>query len=369
MCLAIYKPAGAVVPVEHLQNGHDHNDDGCGFCYSENGKLHIVKGMFSFDEFYKLYKPKEHLPMLIHFRAGTHGGKNAMNCHPFSMCNGEYALIHNGVIPIHCSIKELSDTGNFAKLVMEPMLKQNVNPTKPAFVFLVEQAIGRHNKVCLMNSKGLVMIYNEDEGEYEDAVDKDGKPMMVTKDEPLKVWYSNSGYKWRSQYRISANNTATETEDEYSGFFDGRPTSEDMTTSVGEGFKGNKPQLDPPVDPNKVIQGFKAGTRTTADPGPSTPNKSAAQSAAAIVAAHGGTLQRTEKNGKTIRIELPPKPATLPAIDLGSHTMTPVESGPIFNAKDELEIAFLMDDMRITREQAIEALGLDVSDAVTFIAN
>lgn len=361
MCLAIYKPAGAVIPVEHLRNGHDHNDDGCGFCYSENGKLFIVKGMFSFEEFYKLYKPKEHLPMLIHFRAGTHGGKNTLNCHPFSMCNGQYALIHNGVIPIHCSVKELSDTGNFAKLVMEPMLKQGINPTKPSFVFLVEQAIGRHNKVCLMNAGGNVMIYNEDEGEHEDAHDKDGNAIMVSENEPLKVWYSNGGYKWASRRYTVTNNT---NEDEYNGVFEGSPTGEDVTTSAGDGFMG--PKLDPPPDPNKVIQGFKAGTRTTADPGPMKPAKSAAASAAAIV-----SLQRTEKNGKTIRITLPSKSKTLltPAIDIGSHTLTPVESGPIFGAKDELEIAFLMEDMRITREQAIKALGLDVNDAITFIVN
>src|ERR1035441_5333248 len=121
MCLAISKPARAIIPVEHLEAGYEGNPHGCGFCYPEGGKVVVVKGLLKFDDFLKQYKEKEHLPMLVHFRVSTHGKPNFLNCHPFSMLSEKYALIHNGMIPIHQSYPELSDTGNFAKLVIEPL--------------------------------------------------------------------------------------------------------------------------------------------------------------------------------------------------------------------------------------------------------
>lgn len=373
MCLAIYKPAGAVIPEEHLENGYQINDDGCGFCYAENGKLHVVKGLLTFPDFLKQYREKEHLAMLIHFRMSTHCGKNKLNCHPFSICDGKYALIHNGVISIHCTIKELSDTGNFAKLVMEPMLKAGVHPRKPAFFFLVEQAIGSHNKVCLMDCNGDVTIYNEDSGEYENAVDKDGNEIIFTGNDGKKynetVWYSNGGYKYSRRSRAT---TRRNHHDEYEGYFDGSTGDygagecgvAEMTTSIGEGFAGvkkeevgsqftHKPPLDPP--PNRVITGFNPGGE-----------KSAQASAEAI-------LQAQKKD--TIRIKLPPKDAIgtpapaplLPGPRNIDHSITPVDTGPIFGAKAELEIAYVMSEMSVTRKEAIKMLDIGINEAVTII--
>lgn len=354
MCLAIAKPAHAIVPVEHLHAGYEGNPHGCGFAYAENGKIHIVKGLFTFKDFMEKYRRHEQCPMLIHFRYSTHGKPSVLNCHPFPVWEGRYALIHNGTINIAQSIsKDLNDTGHFAKLIMEPMLKLGVNPEKAAFRWLVQESIG-NSKVIIMDQQGKITIYNESVGEYEDAVDKDGNPVVVeTPDGPetAAVWYSNAGYKFtKRRGKVRPNGDG----DNYDGYFEPCGANEcqptDFNNGLAEGFKG-KAKLDPP--PQGVIEGFKHGIRS-ADPGPVTPIKDAAEAAAAIVEAHGGSLRRTEKDG-TITV-IKPK-----ADDEGLIT------GPMFGYRAELEIAHLKEGMNLSREDAIRFLGLEMKDAVSYV--
>lgn len=198
MCLAIYKPADKKITREHLENGFQKNTDGCGIAFSENGKLTIIKGLFTFDKFYEEYTAREHLPMLIHFRWATHGGTNQLNCHPFDMCDGKYAVIHNGVISIKTTIAELSDTGNFVRLVLEPMFENGIEPFQAtpenkyapygALKFLIEQTIGKNNKIVVMDGDGRVSFFNEDGGAWDGG-----------------VWFSNTGYKYGSIVRYTGH--------------------------------------------------------------------------------------------------------------------------------------------------------------------
>src|SRR5690606_17400792 len=56
MCLAIYKPAGKVVPEEHLEEGFTSNPDGAGYAYiADDGKVHYAKGFFKYEDFIKHY--------------------------------------------------------------------------------------------------------------------------------------------------------------------------------------------------------------------------------------------------------------------------------------------------------------------------
>ena len=68
-------------------------------------------------------------------------------------------------------------TGNFAKLVLEPMLASH-NADNPALRFLIESAIGPSNKIAIMNGAGEAVIYNETSGQWQDG-----------------VWFSNSGFR------------------------------------------------------------------------------------------------------------------------------------------------------------------------------
>jgi Glutamine amidotransferases class-II len=177
MCMAIYKPTGKQIKRKYLKNAFNANPHGCGIAWVENGEINILKGMWTFDKFWAEYQAREKHPMLIHFRFATHGEKNETNCHPFMLNGGQFAMIHNGVLPIAQTIEHLSDTGNFCELVLNPLLK-TVQPDNPALRYLIEQTIGKNNKIAVIDVSGNATIYNEGAGHWHKG-----------------VWYSNDGYK------------------------------------------------------------------------------------------------------------------------------------------------------------------------------
>jgi hypothetical protein len=181
MCLAIFKPKGVTIKKKYLRNGWDANEDGAGFAIARDGRIEIQKGFFTFKEFYSAFREVNNAreTAIVHFRFATHGVTNAINCHPFSVCGDKYAMIHNGVIDIECVDKALSDTAHFSELVLQPILEAGVEFDSGALRYLVEEAIGKMNKIVLLRGDGSHVIYNEKQGEW-----KNGS------------WYSNGGYKW-----------------------------------------------------------------------------------------------------------------------------------------------------------------------------
>jgi hypothetical protein len=179
MCLAIYKPADKKIPVDHIKNGFESNSDGAGIAWAQDGKIHVNKGVWQADALIGLYQEVEQYPCLIHCRKKTHGEKNDENCHPFVFCDGKYALIHNGVIPIKPLLEGLSDTATFVKTILEPLVKDlNVPIDHPALAFLVKEAIGT-DKIVVMDGDGKVVFFNEDKGTLEGG-----------------VWYSNCSFRY-----------------------------------------------------------------------------------------------------------------------------------------------------------------------------
>jgi predicted glutamine amidotransferase len=178
MCLAIYKPKGIRIARRYLKHGFDNNGDGAGFAVCENNEILISKGFYTFDEFLKSYEPHADKAAVIHFRLATHGDKTSRNCHPFSLFDGQYAMIHNGILNIATSHqKDMSDTWHFAELVLKPMLSR-MTFDHPALKYLIETSIGSFNKIVMLRRDGAHMIYNEKQGEWNRG-----------------AWYSNGSYK------------------------------------------------------------------------------------------------------------------------------------------------------------------------------
>lgn len=186
MCLAIYKPKGVQIKKKFLRNGFDANEDGAGFAYVENGSVHICKGFFTFDNFWAEYKKHSAKQALIHFRWATHGAATFANCHPFSMCDGKFALIHNGILDIECTDKSFSDTWHFSELVMSPLLDYTPLDS-PALQFVIESTIGDGNKLCVLRGDGAFKIFNESAGHWKHG-----------------AWFSNEGYKRESAHNWRA---------------------------------------------------------------------------------------------------------------------------------------------------------------------
>lgn len=179
MCLAIYKPAGMFVKEEYLRNGFANHSDGAGIAWSEGGKLHIKKGIFNADEVVELYNQVKDFHCLIHFRKATHGKVDEANCHPFLFNDGKLALIHNGVLPIECTIEGMSDTAHYVKLVIEPLIKRyNIPINDGCLNYLISTSIGT-GKMAIMTETGDTYVINPEKGEWDTG-----------------VWYSNTSYKW-----------------------------------------------------------------------------------------------------------------------------------------------------------------------------
>lgn len=195
MCLAIYKEGNLKIAEKALRCGFESNNDGCGLAWVEDGKIHVEKGMFTWDAFLGLYQQHEQCPMLIHFRKSTHGKKNEANCHPFLFNDGKLALIHNGVLPIKCSEADYSDTWHLVYKVLEPLVqKHGCSIDDGGLSWLLKVAIGT-DKIAVMDETGEAVIFNEDKGTWEDAE-------SFTEGEKGKVWFSNNSFRnetWESR--------------------------------------------------------------------------------------------------------------------------------------------------------------------------
>lgn len=180
MCLAIHKPKGFVVPKDYLRAGFYSNCSGSGFMYHDNGKLNVVKGLFSFREFYEQVETagQENHDMSFHFRAATHGPVSDENCHPYAMCDGKFAMLHNGIFRVPMKLQNLSDSGNFAHFILEPAIK---NGSYKDIKKIHDHPLWGWGAVVLMSANGEVIIYNEEMGGWDDG-----------------VWYSNGAYKYGS---------------------------------------------------------------------------------------------------------------------------------------------------------------------------
>jgi hypothetical protein len=177
MCIAIYKPQDKILSQATLKECYDSNPDGAGFMYAQNKKLHIEKGFFSYDSFYKAYKEHEHKQAVIHFRIKTHGKIDTTNCHPFAV-NNAIGFVHNGIINGFGDTNH-SDTIGFNNAILQPLVHKwgNLALFQDPIIDLIEGRIG-YSKLVFLDRHGNHKIMNEGKGVWDDG-----------------VWYSNNSYK------------------------------------------------------------------------------------------------------------------------------------------------------------------------------
>ena len=197
MCIIIAKMKNVEIPKKKiLQTCWKNNDDGAGFMFENNGQVEIVKGLMTFEDFYKKlteYNKKYNFKnknLVIHFRIGTSGGLDASKTHPFILSNdekelnkthsfGNVGVAHNGILSNYTYNKKLSDTQNFIKDFLYYVYKMDNN-----FVYnqnatdLILSQLDTYNKLAIITKNGAMTLYNK-----QNFIEENG------------IFYSNNTFK------------------------------------------------------------------------------------------------------------------------------------------------------------------------------
>ena len=128
MCLIAVKPRNAplnMTTMAYLEDAFDSNPDGAGLMYRVKGRIHIVKGLMTWQHFESKLPLIADKAAVIHFRWATHGTLNKGNTHPFPLSSREHDLkacnvttevgvAHNGIVQgLHDKV--LSDTALYVR--------------------------------------------------------------------------------------------------------------------------------------------------------------------------------------------------------------------------------------------------------------
>lgn len=166
MCIIAVKPVGLeMFPEETIRQMFSRNRDGAGIMWQEDGKVHIKKGFMkveSFLEFVNSRNDWKDIPAVAHFRIGTAGPNDELNCHPYpvrqkndveSEC--ELAMVHNGILSGYNPPfgSRLNDTQVFINTVINKLPKKFLK--NDAIVKLIESSIGT-SKLTFLDKEGVI---------------------------------------------------------------------------------------------------------------------------------------------------------------------------------------------------------------------
>ena len=189
MCIICVKEKGIKMPEENIiRTMFEENPDGAGIMYQENKKVFIKKGFMEIEPLLEYLKTRDwtDLPVVLHFRIGTAGPNNELNCHPYpvGMANFtegecELGMVHNGILYDY-----------------DPPKDSDINDTQ---VFLHE-IVEKLPKNWLKNSAIKTLIEHETKGSRLTFLDKNGSITKFGKFEKYEgCYYSNESYLPRAR--------------------------------------------------------------------------------------------------------------------------------------------------------------------------
>ena len=196
MCIIAHSPKNTPIPsAERRAEMFRRNPDGAGFMFPTDGHVHIEKGFMTFDamedrlaELSETYDFTA-LPVVFHYRIGTHGGNTPGNTHPFPITRDRkalkelvldvpFAVAHNGIIHCVTPQKGYSDTQEY--------IVRRLTHIKPPFDREILTQIGAEtgSKFAFMYGNGSVQLVG-----------------AITKDRDDGCFYSNTSYPgYRDMY-------------------------------------------------------------------------------------------------------------------------------------------------------------------------
>jgi hypothetical protein len=148
---------------------YDHNQDGLGVMYAEDGELIIEKFVPKTEKsvlkFYETHvKGRD---AIVHWRMKTHGKIDMANAHPYEVLNKkehgiDLWMVHNGILSgVASDVKEMSDTWHFIRDTVRPILSAHPDLLRDkAFIELLEDRIGSSNKLVFLDNFGRQTVVN-----------------------------------------------------------------------------------------------------------------------------------------------------------------------------------------------------------------
>lgn len=170
MCIVAVKKKGIpMLSKNTIKTCFENNPDGAGFMYVENGYVVIKKGYMGYRQLYKDIKETINrlgdINIVIHFRIGTSGNKDAKTTHPYPISTHKKDLqalsirtnlgvVHNGVISGYIDItdRELNDTQVFIRDVISVFESLNKEFYKNIHCIGLLDEMTK-SKLCFLNSQ------------------------------------------------------------------------------------------------------------------------------------------------------------------------------------------------------------------------
>tara|TARA_B100000925_G_scaffold291820_1_gene281613 strand:+ start:1985 stop:3106 length:1122 start_codon:yes stop_codon:yes gene_type:complete len=184
MCIIANVPVGTTIDKPTLETMWQHNSDGAGIAWIDEGKVRVFKTMKlkpflkKFEEVQKTYGDSD---ILVHMRIATHGSVCMDNNHPFNV-DTQTVFAHNGILPqqFHPPAKrDISDTRYFNETFLQYQKLAALDDSR--YIDHLGSVIGSFNKLVILTANPKLRrdsyIINESSGEWADG-----------------VWYSNDSY-------------------------------------------------------------------------------------------------------------------------------------------------------------------------------
>lgn len=209
MCVIAASPIGVDAPTEsNLKDMFNHNDDGAGISYVLNNAVYTFKGMMTWPDFEKTYaliekkiksagKTLKDIPIMYHFRIGTHGPNSEQLTHPFPISNqfkhlsaleykADIVMAHNGIINSVTPRAGWSDTQQYISDIIMPLIKTDRHFYKNKHL----QELMRNTN----NGSRFVFLNNDGEFTYVGEWTESDKPDLKG------IKYSNLNHEYNYTY-------------------------------------------------------------------------------------------------------------------------------------------------------------------------
>ncbi len=154
MCVIIHKPAGVAIPPALLVASASLNRDGWGLMgFDVGGQLLLRRSeRVAINDLLEVEEQYRQAELVLHLRMLTRGSTHSENIHPLWVEGGSF-LMHNGTLDgLDTPEPGRSDSWHLASTVLRPLLRRDPELLEqPAFVELVEMALGRRNRAVLLH--------------------------------------------------------------------------------------------------------------------------------------------------------------------------------------------------------------------------